>query len=74
MASALRHSISMERNPRAPACALAQSLSAVANGNLHRGQDAADSFHRILGVHLAGKSASVAFSEVDWGNGEVRTA
>jgi hypothetical protein len=54
-AHALYSSLSLERNPRASAGAVAQPISAVANGNLLRRQDAADPLPGVLGIRLEGE-------------------
>lgn len=69
---ALHAPLSMERDPRAPLYSVAQSLPAMANRNILWSEDAADRSSGILGIYLAGAQESMAFSEVDRGNGTLR--
>ena len=65
--------IYVERNPRTPAGSLAESISAVADRDLLRREDAADWVSGVLGISLARASPSVAVSEVDGGDGALRS-
>ncbi len=53
---------------------MAQSLPIVEDGDLLRGQDAADPLSRILGLRVAGAQQSLAFSEMDARDGALRPA
>ena len=63
--NALHAAICVERNPRAQVGAVAQSVLVVADGDLLRGEDAADRVSGVLGVSMARTSPPVAISEVD---------
>ena len=69
---ALHAPISMERDPRAPLYSVAQSLPVMANRDLLWSEDAADRSSGVLGIYLAGAEESMAFSEVDCGDGALR--
>ena len=61
----------LERDPRPPACAVAQSLSFVAARDLHRGQNDADRFPGILGISMDGAQRSLALFEMDGQDGSL---
>ena len=58
-------SIFLERNSRPSVGSVAQSLSAMADRNLHWRKDDADRVPRILGISLDRTAQLVAFSEMD---------
>src|SRR4029077_6036241 len=64
--------LSLELHPRPPDCAVAQSLSSVADRDLHRGQDDPDWIPGILGILVDGANQPVAVPEVDGGDGSLR--
>ena len=69
---ALHATFSLECYPRSSTGALAKPLPVVANGDLLRSQNAANTFHRILGVRVAGEKQFMAVPEVDGRDGTIR--
>jgi hypothetical protein len=69
---ALHFTFSLECYPRSSAGALAKSLPVVANGDLLRSQNAANTLPRILGVRVAGEKQSMAVPEMDGRDGTIR--
>ena len=70
--NAADNALYLELHPRPPDCSLAQPLSSMASRDLHRGQNDADRFPGILGISLDRAEQSVAFSEMDIGDGSLR--
>ena len=64
----------MERDARSSINALAQPVSAVANRNLLRREDAANRLFGVLGVPLARTQESLAFLKMDGRDGALRKA
>jgi hypothetical protein len=69
---ALHTTFSLECYPRSSAGALAKSLPVVANGDLLRSENAANTLPRILGVRVAGEKQSMAVPEMDGRDGTIR--
>jgi hypothetical protein len=69
---ALHTAFSLECYPRSSAGALAKSLPVVANGDLLRSENAANTLPRILGVRVAGEKQSMAVPEMDGRDGTIR--
>ncbi len=63
--------VSLEFDPWAPDCSVAQPLSAVADRNLYGREDDADWISGILGISMDGARQPVALSKVDGGDGSV---
>jgi hypothetical protein len=64
----------MECDPWPSLRSVAKSVPAMENRNLLRCEDATNWTFGVLGVHLAGAQESVAFLEVDGGNGALRAS
>lgn len=69
---ALHATFSLECYPRSSTGTLAKPLPVVANGDLLRSQNAANTFHRVLGVRVAGEKQFMAVPEVDGRDGTIR--
>src|SRR5439155_17936610 len=59
----------LERDPRSPACALAQSVSSLASRNLLRRQNAADRIPGVLGIRSTRTKEPLDIFKVDGGDG-----
>src|ERR1700682_1903375 len=64
----------VERDPRTPSCAVAQSLSSLAHGNLCRTQDGQNRLSGILGIHVPRTPPIDALPQMDGGDGKLRAA
>ena len=64
--------LSLELHPGPPDCSVAQSLSAMADRDLHRRQNDPDRIPGILGILVDRAKQLVAVLEMDSGNGSLR--
>lgn len=53
---------------------MAQSISALAHGNLLRPENGQDRFSGILGIHDPGKKTAAALSKLDRRDGKLRSS
>jgi len=64
--------VRLQRNPRAPARAMAEPLLKVADWDVYRAKNGQDRIFRVLDVRLAWTARVSAFSEMDGRNGQLR--
>ena len=64
--------LSLELHPRTPNCPVAQSLSSVADRDLHWRKNDPDWIPGILGILVDRTNQPVAIPEVDSGDGSLR--
>jgi len=66
--------LSLELDSRSPDCALAQSVSFMADRDLHRRENDADWIPGVLGISVDGAGQPLALPQVDSGNGSLRSS